>query len=101
MIHEILPLGKDNAIPGHNLMAALHLRELRELTQIVERERKDGFPICASTGDSKGYYLAATPSELEAYIKSLSRRIHNMSRTMTHLEDTLLRMTGQEKMEGC
>lgn len=99
MIHEILPSGKANAVPGHSLMATLHLRELRELTQIVERERKDGFPICASTGDVKGYYLAATPGELEDYIKSLGRRILNMGRTMTHLEDTLLRMTGQEKLK--
>lgn len=99
MIHEILPSGKSNAVPGHVLIAALHLRELRELTQIIERERKDGFPICASTGDIKGYYLAATPGELEDYIKSLGRRILNMGRTMTHLEDTLLRMTGQEKLK--
>ena len=101
MIFEILPSGKANAVTGHDLMAALHLQELRDLTQIIERERKDGFPICASTSGVKGYYLADTPEELEAYIKSLGRRIHNMSRTMTHLEDTLIRMTGQERMEGC
>lgn len=100
MIHEILPSGKANAIPGHDLMTILCLKELRDLTQIVERERKDGFPICASTGDTKGYYLAATPGELEEYIGSLGRRIHNMNRTMTHLEDTLLRITGQEKLDG-
>ena len=101
MIHEILPEGKENAVLGRDIMAMLRLKDLRELTQLVERERKDGFPICASTGDAKGYYLAANADELEEYIKSLGRRIHNVGRTMTHLEDTLLRMTGQEKMGGC
>lgn len=101
MIHEILPTGKENAIPGRDLMSMLGLRDLRDLTQLVERERKDGFPICASTSGDKGYYLAANATELEEYIKSLSRRHHNIGRTMTHLEDTLLKMTGQEKIGGC
>lgn len=99
MIHEILPIGKENAIPGRDLMSMLGLKDLRELTQLVERERKDGFPICASTSGEKGYYLAADATELEEYIKSLGRRIHNVGRTMTHLEDTLLRMTGQERID--
>lgn len=101
MIHEILPAGKEHAIPGRVLIDLLDLKDLRELTQLVERERRDGFPICASTGNEKGYYLASDAEELDEYIKSLGRRIRNVGRTMVHLEDTLRRMTGQEKMGGC
>lgn len=100
MIREILLEGKENAIPGRDLMALLGLKDLRDLTQLVERERKDGVPICASTSGEKGYYLASDVDELNEYIKSLGRRIHSVSRTMIHLEDTLNRMTGQEKMGG-
>ena len=100
MIHEILPQGRENAIPGRDLIAILKLKDLRDLTQLVERERLDGFPICASTSNEKGYYLASNADELGDYIESLKRRIHNVGRTMTHLEDTLDRMTGQEKIGG-
>ena len=100
-IHELLLTGKENAIPGRDLMTLLGLKDLRDLTQIVERERKNGFPICASTSGEKGYYIAANAVELDEYIKSLGRRIHNIGRTMTHLEDTLDKMTGQEKIDGC
>ena len=99
-INQILPTGKEHAIPGHDLMVMLGLRDLRDLTQLVERERKNGFPICASTSGGKVYYVAATPDELEQYSQSLSRRIHNMGRTMTHLEATLTKMAGQEAIDG-
>lgn len=93
--------GKQNAISGQDLVTILNLKDLRELTQLIERERRDGLPICAATDQNcPGYYLADGPDELEQYIGSLSRRIHNISRTMTHLEDTLNRMVGQDRMAG-
>lgn len=101
LVHKFLATGKENAIPGRDLVKLLQLNDLRDLTQLVERERRDGFPICASNGNEKGYYLAADADELEEYIASLNRRLRNVGRTMTHLEDTLVRMTGQERTEGC
>lgn len=101
LVHKFLATGKANAVPGRDLVKLLQLNDLRDLTQLIERERRDGFPICASTGNEKGYYLAADADELEEYIDSLNRRLRNVGRTMTHLEDTLVRMTGQEKIEGC
>lgn len=39
--------------------------DLRDLTQLIERERKDGFPICAATDmNSHGYYLAVNQATL-------------------------------------
>ena len=99
-ISDFLPEGKENAIPGHDLVALLKLDDLRSLTQLVEQERRDGFPIRASTGNDKGYYLASGPEELEAYISSLDRRLSNVRRTRRHLEDTLYKMTGQERIGG-
>lgn len=101
MVYECLSEGKENAILGKDLVAILKLKDLRDLTQIIERERKDGRPICASTDTSMpGYYLASGPDELWEYIKSLGRRIQNIGLTRRHLEDTLDRMTGQRKLEG-
>lgn len=99
-ISDILPQGKENAITGHDLVSLLKLDGLRSLTQLIERERKDGFPICASTGSEKGYYMPSGPKELEEYISSLDRRLANVGTTRRHLEDTLFRMTGQERIGG-
>lgn len=101
-VSAMLLHGKDNAITGGKLVEILELKDIRELTQLIERERRAGLPICASTDQTRpGYYLAAGTAELEAYINSLDRRLHNVSQTRRHLESTLLRMTGQEKMGGC
>lgn len=101
-ISDLLPHGKENAIPGRDLVKLMELKDHRELTRRVEQERKDGFPICASTDPNRqGYYLAQDADELERYIKSLGRRLRHVGQTRDHLEDTLLRMTGQGKMGGC
>ena len=97
---KVLPSGKENAVPGWTLVEILGLKDLRDLTQLVERERRDGSPICASTGAEKGYYLADGPEELEDYLKSLNRRVKNINRTVVHLEDTLSNMTGQQRLGG-
>ncbi|MGF0006493.1 hypothetical protein [Lawsonibacter hominis] len=101
-VSDMLLEGKESAITGSRLVDALELKDLREFTQLIEGERRAGSPICASTGSgSYGYYLAKGPAELEDYMGSLDRRIRNVSRAWKHLEATLLRMTGQEKMGGC
>lgn len=101
-VSDLLLEGKDNATKGAELVKVMELSDLRDLTQLIERERKDGVPICASTDmNSPGYYLAGNPEELEAYINSLYRRLRNVGMTRKHLGDTLLRMTGQQKMGGC
>lgn len=99
-LFKILPSGKENAVPGWKLVEILGLKDLRDLTQLVERERRDGSPICASTGAEKGYYLADGPEELEDYLQSLNRRVKNINRTVVHLEDTLSNMTGQQRIGG-
>lgn len=101
-VSQLLLEGRENAVTGGKLVEMLELKDLRDLTQHVEAERRAGFPICASTDTNRpGYYLAANPEELEDYISSLDRRLHNVGQTRRHLEATLLRMTGQEKMGGC
>ena len=97
---KVLSAGKENAVPGWKLVEILGLKDLRDLTQLVERERRDGSPICASTGAEKGYYLADGPEELEDYLRSLNRRVKNINRTVVHLEDTLSNMTGQQRIGG-
>ena len=95
ILGRVLPHGKPNALPGRELVKLLELKDLRELTQLVERERAEGAPICASTDSAApGYYLADDPAELEQYIHSLDRRLRNMGQTRKHLGTTLDGLTG-------
>lgn len=101
-VSELLQEGRENAVQGHKLVKLLELKELRDLTQLIEAERRAGFPICASTDQNNpGYYLAADAAELESYMSSLDRRVGNIRQTWLHLEATLLKMTGQGKLGGC
>lgn len=102
MVYEVLSNGKENAMPGRDLVAILELKDLRSLTQNIEQERRAGIPICAAvSGDERGYYLADSPEELEAYLKSLDRRLRNIAETRDACGETLIKMIGQEKMGGC
>lgn len=99
MIREILPCGKENAISGAELVKILELKDVRQLTQIIELERAIA-PICASTDSRKpGYFLPACSDELESYLRSFDRRLGNMQQTRKHLGDALENMTGQTRIE--
>ena len=101
ILGRVLPHGKGHAIPGRELVKLLKLKDLRDLTQLVEQERKNGSPVCASTDSAApGYYLASDASELESYISSLDRRLHNIRMTRQHLEATLIGLTGQQRLGG-
>lgn len=100
MIHERLLTGKENAIPGQPLATALNM-DIRAFTRQVERERQLGAPICAvTTGEDKGYFLAADVKDLEQYCRSLDRRLHNLQKTRLAVGDTLEKMAEQESVEG-
>lgn len=100
MIHEMLMTGRENAIPGRQLAAALDM-DIRTFTKQVERERQSGAPVCAvTTGEDKGYFLAADAEDLEQYCRSLDRRLRNLQKTRLAVGNTLERMSGQERVEG-
>lgn len=80
MVYEVLGEGAENARTGKEICKILNLTQ-RELTQVVERERRAGMPICASTGIKAGYYRAATQKEMERYCASLLRREKEIGRT--------------------
>ena len=89
-VSSTLQHGKGNAMPGKVLVDILKLKNLRELTLIIERERRQGSPICASVDiGNSGYYLAGSANEMKAYIKSLNRRIVNTTRTRDSCAKTL------------
>ena len=88
MISELLREGKENAIRGRELARRLRI-DIREVTAQVERERRQGRPICASQGEKPGYYMAATKAEMRQYCQSLKRRSDNIQETRKACIDTI------------
>lgn len=94
MIHEILNRGAENAINGRDICDLLDINR-RDLQAAVNRERRAGQPICASTGSGNriaGYYLAANKEEMQSYCNSLQHRageIHRVRKACLSLMDTL------------
>lgn len=91
MIQELLSAGAENALPGRYLCGLLEIT-LRDLTQAIERERREGAPICASTQPPYGYFLASNRAEMEGYCRSLTHRIGEINQTRRACLATLDRL---------
>lgn len=81
MIYELLTEGEQNARTGKELAKLLNTTA-RDVSQAVERERRQGKPIIATT-DSKrpGYYLAETQEEMQRYCDRLHHRAGEIYKT--------------------
>lgn len=90
MIHELLAEGRDNARTGGEL-AAICECNIRAITAQIERERREGWPICAATGEAPGYFLPADDEELRAYCARLKGRAIELFKTRQALMDILKR----------
>ena len=80
VIHEVLAEGAENARTAGELQNLLGLTK-RQLTKAVEAERRAGWPICANTTEHRGYYLAESREEMEAYCKRLKHRQREIGKT--------------------
>lgn len=89
MIAELLGVGAENAKTSKELTAIIGC-DRRQLTAAIERERRAGKAICASTGEHPGYYIAADDDELESYCKSLQHRAGELTATRLALLEVLM-----------
>ena len=72
--------GAGNAKTGKEICKVLSITP-RELTAIVEKERREGKPICANSGKMPGYFIAATQDEMQRYCNSLKHRANEIQKT--------------------
>lgn len=81
-ISEYLMTGEKNAQSSKELCTLLHI-DLRALQASIERERRNGVPICAvSSTDRKGYFLAENKREMLDYCQFLKRRKDSVQETL-------------------
>lgn len=95
MIYEVLLEGRENAITGKDICALLNIKS-RDLTAAIERERRQGKPICASTGENPGYFIAANREEMERYCNALYRRAGEIFKTRAACMGTLEQLPAGE-----
>lgn len=61
----------------------------REISERIERERREGQPICATCDpEHPGYYLADTADEIQKYCSKLHRRAGEIYKTRAALLKT-------------
>lgn len=91
MIAEHLNRGAQNAITGRELCALLGI-DSRKLRLHVEHERRQGYPICASTctDNNPGYYLADSQAELDAYLNKLWKRAGEIHKTRRAMQEVII-----------
>lgn len=80
MIYELLDYGRENARPGRELAEFFNCG-IRQITGQIEKERREGRPICATMGKDPGYYLAADDAELNDYCDRLKGRALELLKT--------------------
>lgn len=95
MVYELLLQGVENAQTGRDLCALLHITP-RDLTAAVERERRQGKPICASTGINPGYYIAPDKESMQEYCNSLKRRERALAKTRRACNKTIAKLPARE-----
>ena len=89
MIYELLSLGRENARTASDLATMTGL-DRRAVSLIIERERRAGRPICATTDSTTpGYFIAADRDEMARYIASLQHREREIAKTRRACEKTL------------
>lgn len=91
-VRDLLGIGRSNARTARELADVLKC-DCRAVTLQIERERRDGAPICASCFYPAGYYLAEGAGELKDYCRRLESRGREITRTRQALEKTLHKMT--------
>lgn len=81
MIFEMLSTGKENARTAREL-AQLTGIDRRGVSLLVERERREGKPICAtSDGTAPGYYIPVDREDMARYCDRLLHREREIAKT--------------------
>lgn len=89
MIFELLNTGEANARSAKELAKLLNV-DRRQISNMVENERRAGRPICASCqSKTPGYYVPETREEMERYCRRLQHRAGEIFKTRAACLNTL------------
>lgn len=98
MIKELLPSGKDNAIPTTELMKLCGM-DRRQMTKMIHDERAAGAAICSTTAGAGGYYMPASRQEVQEFLDSMESRGSSIFSCIKVFRDYMRQIEGQECLE--
>ncbi|MCR5092812.1 MAG: hypothetical protein K6B72_02450 [Lachnospiraceae bacterium] len=90
-VKEVLGYGRNEAKTGRQLAVLLGV-STRDICSMVQYERRNGVPICSTTGSPAGYYLAATKQEIDyccAELFTKGGEIMKTRRALMQIRDSL------------
>ena len=100
MIYEMLGEGRQNARSSRELAEVLGI-DRRGVSILVERERRAGKPICATTvSRMPGYFIPANREDMERYCRQLKHRAGEIFKTRAACIKTLGRLPASEERKG-
>lgn len=82
-VSDFLNRGRENAVPLRHLQTLLNA-DGRTVRLMIERERRDGTPICAD--NMTGYYLPGSEDEKAACVRSMRHRAGEILATARAIE---------------
>jgi biotin operon repressor len=76
MIHELLSIGRENAITVKSISDTLNI-SIANVRRQAQKERNEGIPICINfSRKNGGYYLPRDESDIDDTILFLSHPMH-------------------------
>ena len=97
LISDLLHAGAENALTLRELVQ-LTGEDERSIRRRIQQERKAGKLIMADC--QSGYFLPVDAGDVRRFIGSMSRRAKEIAAVSRAAEDALLKMTGEETLEG-
>lgn len=76
-IVDLLPKGRENAIPSKMLAKLVGASSVRELQKRISRERAGGAVILSTCEAGGGYFRPASSEEIKVFIDTLEARARN------------------------
>lgn len=77
MIAEVLGTGKENAKTSEELVRYFGFNTVRELQEVVAKERAAGAVILSTCSGAGGYYLPSDKTEIKEFCRTLENRATN------------------------
>lgn len=95
MISDFLIKGKQNAVSSRRLADLVGCKSIRELQEIIARERAAGAVILSTCESGGGYFLPESVCEVREFIRTLESRGKNTLAALKSAKDYLKSCGGE------
>ena len=96
-IENLLPVGKENAISGKDLLKLTGCSSIRDLQCRIAEEREQGAVICS--GSQCGYWKPKNRQEIQEFVHNMDARATNILKAVRSAKDVLKIPEGQQDLK--